>query len=47
LLGVYACFALGLALGSMAVPPVADEERQDRPAPGSAAAERSKREIRR
>lgn len=47
LLGVYACFALGLALGSMAVPPVTDEEREDRPAPGEAAAEGSKRAIRR
>lgn len=38
LLGVYTCFALGLALGSMAVAPVGDEGREDRPPAGEAAA---------
>jgi hypothetical protein len=37
LLGVYACFAVGLALGSMAVPAAQEQRRRgaDRPRPGS------------
>lgn len=33
LVGVYACFALGLALGSMAVAPVSEEEQEEVPGP--------------